>query len=200
MFSEKPASITIIITNNHESRITNHKSPAMKKIILFITALCIGALLNAQTSAIDDIFEKYSERDGFTTVTISGKLLSLFAGKKSEGSDIINKLTSIRVLSVEDSLLNQSINFQKEISKKFDFSGYDELMVVKEGPDATMFLTRQKGDIISELLVITGGPGGNTLISIKGDLDLKSLSELSKDTGIDELKDLENVDKKNPRE
>jgi len=175
--------------------INNYQSPDMKKIILFITAFCMVTLLNAQTSAIDDIFDKYSERDGFTTVTISGKLLSLFAGKKDEGSDIINKLTSIRILSVEDSLLNKSVNFQKEISKKFDFSGYDELMVVKEGSDATMFLTKQKGDIISELLVITGGPGGNTLISIKGDLDLKSLSELSNETGIDELRDLENIKK-----
>jgi len=195
MFSVKPAAIMKIQANNHKLPFTNHKSPKMKRIILISTALCLSTLLIAQTSAIDDIFEKYSERDGFTTVTISGKLLSLFAGKKSEGSDIINKLTSIRVLSVEDSILNQSINFQKEISKKFDFSGYDELMVVKEGSDATIFLTRQKGDIISELLVITGGPSGNTLISIKGDLDLKSLSELSDETGIDELRDLEKIKK-----
>ena len=188
MRSGKPEAIMKIVTNNYQS-------PDMKKLIIFITAFCMVTLLNAQTSAIDDIFEKYSERDGFTTVTISGKLLSLFAGKKDEGSDIINKLTSIRILSVEDSLLNKSVNFQKEISKKFDFSGYDELMVVKEGSDATMFLTKQKGDIISELLVITGGPGGNTLISIKGDLDIKSLSELSNETGIDELRDLENIKK-----
>jgi hypothetical protein len=153
------------------------------------------ALLNAQSSAIDEFFDKYSEKEGYTTVTISSKLLSLFAGKKSEGSDIINRLTSIKILSVEDSLLNQSINFQKELSKKVNFSGYEELMVVKEGSDATMFLTKQKGDIITELLVITGGPGGNTLISIKGDLDLKSLSELSDETGIDELRGLEKIKK-----
>jgi hypothetical protein len=73
-------------------------------------------------------------------------------------------------------------------------------MVVKEGPDVTKFLVKQKGDIISELLVITGGPGDNTLISIKGDLDLKSLSELSNETGIDELKDLEKIKKKEPEE
>lgn len=188
MLSGKPAAIMKIVTNKYQS-------PDMKKLILFITAFCMVTLLNGQTSAIDDIFEKYSERDGFTTVTISGKLLSLFAGKKDEGSDIVNKLTSIRILSVEDSLLNKTVNFHKEISKKFDFSGYDELMVVKEGSDATMFLTKQKGDIISELLVITGGPGGNTLISIKGDLDLKSLSELSNETGIDELRDLEKIKK-----
>jgi hypothetical protein len=172
----------------------------MKKLILFSTALCLVTLLNAQTNAIDEFFDKYSEKEGFTTVTISSKLLSLFTGKKSEGSDIINRLTSIRILSVEDSLLNQNINFYKELTKKLDISAYEELMVVREGPNVTKFLVKQKGDIISELLVITGGPGDNTLISIKGDLDLKSLSELSDETGIDELKDLEKIDKKNQKE
>jgi hypothetical protein len=172
----------------------------MKKLILFSTALCMVTLLNAQTNAIDEFFDKYSEKEGFTTVTISSKLLSLFAGKKNEGSDIINRLTSIKILSVEDSLLNQSVNFYKELTKKLDISAYEELMVVKEGPDVTKFLVKQKGDIISELLVITGGPGDNTLISIKGDLDLKSLSELSNETGIDELKDLEKIKKKEPEE
>ena len=174
----------------------------MKKLILFSTALCMVTLLNAQTNAIDEFFDKYSEKDGYTTVTISSKLLSLFAGKRAtgEGSDIINRLTSIRILSVEDSILNQSVNFYKELTKKLDISAYEELMVVKEGPDVTKFLIKQKGDIISELLMITGGPGNNTLISIKGDLDMKSLSELSKDTGIDELKDLEKIEKKNQEE
>lgn len=170
----------------------------MKKLILLITALCMVTLISAQTNAIDEFFDKYSEKDGFTTVTISGKLLSLFAGKKEkgEGSDIINRLTSIRILSVDDSILNQSVNFYKEMGKKLNLSAYEELMLVKEGPDVTKFLIKQKGDIISELLMITGGPGNNTIISIKGDLDLKSLQELSKDTGIDELKDLEKIEKK----
>jgi hypothetical protein len=175
----------------------------MKKLILFTAALCMVTLLEAQTTAIDDLFDKYSEKEGYTSVFISSKLLGLFASKdanREDGSNIIKRLKSIRILTVDDSLLNQNVNFYKELSKKLDLSAYEELMVVKEGPDVTKFLVRQKGDIISELLMITGGPGNNTLISIKGDLDLKSLSELSKDTGIDELKDLEKIDKKDHEE
>jgi hypothetical protein len=174
----------------------------MKKLMLFTTALCMVTLLHAQTNAIDDLFDKYSEKEGYTTVYISSKLLSLFAPKDatSEGGDVIKRLKSIRILTVDDSLLNQSVNFYKEITRKLDLSAYEELMVVKEGQDMTKFMVRQKGDIISELLMITGGPGGNTLISIKGDLDLKSISELSKDTGIDELKDLEKINKKEREE
>ncbi len=174
----------------------------MKKLILFTTAICMVTILQAQTNAIDEMFDKYSEKEGFTTVYISSKLLGLFAGKNTEdneGSDFIRRLKSIRILSVEDSLLNKNVNFYKELTKKLDLSVYEELMVVKEGSDMTKFLIQQKGDVISELLVITGGPGDNTLISIKGDLDMKMISDLSKSTGIDELQDLEKLEEDPPR-
>ena len=133
----------------------------MKKLILFTTAICMVTILQAQTNAIDEMFDKYSEKEGFTTVYISSKLLGLFAGKNTEdneGSDFIRRLKSIRILSVEDSLLNKNVNFYKELTKKLDLSVYEELMVVKEGSDMTKFLIQQKGDVISELLVITGRP------------------------------------------
>ena len=173
----------------------------MKKLIILSIIFCMFHALQAQKSAIDDLFDKYSEREGFTTVYISSKLLSLFTPKdaeKGDGSDVIRRIKSIRILSVEDSLLNKNLNFYKELTSKLDLSVYEELMVVKEGSETTKFLIRQNGDIISELLVITGGPGNNALISIKGDLDMKMLSEISKDLGIEELENLENIEKKEP--
>jgi hypothetical protein len=170
----------------------------MKKLFLSLSLVCLALILNAQTGPIEDMFNKYSEKEGFTVVSISSKMLGMFAGQDSkdkEAGDIINRLKSIKILSVEDSLLNKNLNFYKELANKLDMADYEELMVVKEGPDITKFLIRQKGDIISELLVITGGPGGNSLISIKGDLNLKSISELSKDVGIQQLKSLDELDK-----
>jgi hypothetical protein len=79
-------------------------------------------------------------------------------------------------------------------------SVFEELMVVKEGRDITKFLIRETGGIITELLVVKGGPGGNSLISIKGDLSMKNISDLSKNIGIQELKTLEELEKKKPEE
>lgn len=175
----------------------------MKKLILSITAICLTLINQAQTNPIDEMFNKYSEKQGFTVVSISGKMFSMFANEEKdnkEAGDVIGRLKSIRILSVEDSLLNKNLNFYTELSKKIDFSVYEELMVVKEGPDITKFLIRQNGKMISELLVITGGPGGNSLISIKGDLNLKNISDLSKDIGIQELKSLDKIEKKSPEE
>ncbi len=173
----------------------------MKKIFLFFTALCLTLMIQAQSSPVDDMFNKYSEKPGFTVVSISSKMFSMFANKDAENKDadeIISRLKSIKILSVEDSLLNKNLNFYTELSRKLDLSVYEELMVVKEGPDITKFLIRQKGNIISELLVITGGPGGNSLISIKGELNLKSISDLSKSLDMQELKSLDKIDKKSP--
>jgi glutathione peroxidase-family protein len=173
----------------------------MKKIFLSFSAICLTILLHAQNSPVDEMFNKYSEKSGFTVVSISSKMFSMFANKDAENKnadDVINKLKSIKILSVEDSLLNKNLNFYSELSRKLDMSAYEELMVVKEGPNVTKFLIRQKGNIISELLVITGGPGGNSLISIKGELNLKTISELSKDIDIQELKSLDKIEKKSP--
>jgi hypothetical protein len=174
----------------------------MKKVFLTIVVLCLFLVSKAQNNPVDDIFNKYSEKDGFTVVTISGKMFSMFAnqgeGNNAEGN-VISKLKSIRILSVEDSLLNTNLNFYTELSKKLDLSAFEELMVVKEGQDITKFLVKQKGSIISELLVITGGPGGNSLISITGDIDLKSLSEISKEMGIEKLENLDKIDEKSQK-
>jgi len=175
----------------------------MKKSFLIFTAFCLTLVIQAQTNPIDEMFNKYSEKDGFTVVTISSRMFSMFANNDPENKDaddIMRRLKSIKILSVEDSLLNKNLNFYTELSKKLNMSEYEELMVVKEGRDITKFLIRQNGKQITELLVITGGPDGNSLISIRGDLSLKNISDLSKSMDIEELKSLDNIDKKRPEE
>jgi len=170
----------------------------MKKLILSISALCLALVVQAQINPVDAMFEKYSEKDGFTLVSISSRMLSMFASQDTENKEAENlfaRLKSIKILSVEDSLMNKDINFYTELSKKLDLSVYEELMIVKEGKDITRFLIQQKGEVITELLVVTGGPGGNSLISIRGNLDLKSISNISKEMGIQDLEKLEKIEK-----
>lgn len=171
----------------------------MKRLIIIYFFLFLAVAGRAQSNPVDDLFNKYSEKEGFTTVYISSKMFGMFKSQDTvdkELNDMMARLKSIRILAVEDSSLNKNINFYNELSKKLDFSVYVELMVVKEGNDVTKFLIRESGNTISELLVISGGLGGNTLISIRGDLDLKSISGLSKSMGIEQLGTLENIDKK----
>lgn len=152
--------------------------------------------------AIDRMFEKYSEREGFTSVYISSRMFSMFNSQNIEDPDLknlMNRLKSIRILTVEDSTLNLKLNFYEELKKSVDFSEYEELMSVREGNDVTRFLVKETGIVISELLIISGGRSNNSLISIKGDLDLKNISSLSRTIGIQQLENLEKLDKKAPQ-
>lgn len=168
----------------------------MKRILIIFISFLLTVASWGQSNPVDALFEKYSEIDGFTSVYISGKMLSMFAGERKEAeNDLIFRIKSIMILSEDDSLSKGGVNFYSELNKKLDFSKYEELMVVRDNQEVTKFLVKQSGSIINELLMISGGVGGNTLISIRGEIKLNDLSEISKTVGVEELKPLENMDK-----
>jgi len=171
---------------------SNKNNKIMKRTIVFFLTFILTVSSFAQKNPIDEMFDKYAGREGITTVYISSKMFSMMAGMDlddEELEDVINNLKSIRILTVDDDELNNKLNFFSELQKDLDISGYEELMVVKESEKDLKFLVKEKGKRIDELLMIGGGPGQNVLISIKGDLDLKNITSISKTMGIEELQD-----------
>jgi hypothetical protein len=170
----------------------------MKRSVLLLFGFLLTVSTFGQSNAIDEMFDKYSDREGYTYVSISGKMLGMLASLQSEEEkeqSPLPKIRSIRILTT-DSLNTYNVNFYSELSKRVDFSSYEELMVIKKQKEVTKFLVKQTGNTVTELLLISGGQGSNTLISIRGDIDLKKISEISKTVGIDELNQLNNTDKK----
>jgi len=145
----------------------------MKRIVMFI-ALLVPLALAAQKSPVDKLFEKYANQKGFTTVNISGKLLG-FAGKLDTGDPetgkMLNNLTGIRILSVDDEEVTGKVNFFEEMEGDgfFKNNGYESLMDVTESDQVVRFYAREaSGGKFSELLLVVGGKDDNTLISIRG--------------------------------
>jgi hypothetical protein len=65
-------------------------------------------------------------------------------------------------------------------------------MTVREENNEVFFMIQEVGDRIAELVMITGG-GGTSVVSIQGNLDLKTIASLSGSMGIKELEELEKV-------
>lgn len=172
----------------------------MKRTLLLLLILALITPVFGQNNAIDEMFDRYSGQDGFTSIYISSRMFSLIAQIDQEDEELqetMNNLKSVRILTMEDSTLTGKVNFYKELAKDLDFSIYEELMVVKDGSKDLKFLIREKGRKIEELLMIGGGDeGGNILLSIKGDLSLKNISDISRQIGIEELEGIENSAKK----
>jgi len=163
----------------------------MKKILLTLVWLIPLWVMAQDNSPIDKLFNKYANREGFTTVNISGKLLSFaskFDDSKSKETAMLEKLSGIRILSVEDKDLNKGLNFYKELEADgfFKNHNYEVLMEVTEKDEVVRFYGRsgEKGKL-SELLMVIGG-NDNTLISIRGVIDPDDIGKItgSLDLGI----------------
>jgi hypothetical protein len=135
-------------------------------------------------SPVDKLFNKYANKKGFTTVNISGKLLS-FANKpdntKSDEASMFEKISGIRILSVEDKSLNKGLNFYKELEDDgfFQNNKFESLMDVTDKDEVVRFYGRSGANgSLSELLLIVGGDD-NTLISIRGVINPGDIGKLT---------------------
>lgn len=176
--------------------ILNNKT--MRKIVLNVFVLLFPLITLAQKSPVDELFDKYSGKEGFTSVYITSYMFSMFSNLETDDPEfdaLVKNLKGIKILATDDSY-NGNANFYKEIIDKLPMSVYKELMVIKEKDQDVKFLINENNGKIVELLLIAGGKDENALISIQGNIDLKTISKLSKSMQIDGLEHLKEIDKK----
>ena len=176
----------------------------MKKLMFIVCFIGLSAVIMAQNSSIDRVFDKYAGKEGFTTVYISKYMFSMFASLENvedddlkEVQDVFGKLTGIKILAVEDEdAVGEGVNFYDEIMKDLPRNEYQELMVVKNSESDVIFLAREEKGVIVELLLIVGGESDNALIAITGEIDLATISKLSETMDIEGMEELENLEEK----
>ncbi|TNF38976.1 MAG: DUF4252 domain-containing protein [Bacteroidetes bacterium] len=170
----------------------------MKKQALLILLLSVASLTAwTQKSPVDELFDRYDGKDGFTSVYISSKMFSLLSRIDTDDDEfrnLVNRIRGIRILSIDSAGNTGGINLAAELMPRLRRNGYEELMTVKEENDNIFFMIREAGGRIAELVMVTGGHG-SSVVSIQGDLDLKTIASLSDSMGIGELENLEKVNK-----
>jgi len=182
--------------------ITNLNEGIMKKLSLIILVFVFPLLVFSQHSSVSKLFEKYAEKDGFTTVYISKNLFKMVGEMDLDDPDVdglIDKLETIKILASDCEFINDNnINFYEEIMDELPIEEYEELLVVKEKDQDVKFLVKEKNGIITELLLIAGGKDNNALVCITGNIDLRHISKLASSmegTGMEHLKKLEEKEK-----
>ena len=161
----------------------------MKKIALLLPLLVLPFLVNAQKTPIDELFEKYYGREGFTTVLVTEDMFEVVAKMRTSTGDIdgvLGKIKRVRVLAQEEENPEaENINFMDEL-KGVKFDDYKELVVVKDSDQDVMVLAKEDGGKLSELLVIVSGDD-NVLVSVEGKFTMEDLEKLSDLDGMDAL-------------
>ena len=152
-----------------------------------------------QKSAVDKVFDKYSGKEGYTTVYISSFMFNMLNSLETDDPefDEFKKATagikSIKILTQDG---GNSVAFGAELLEMLPRSEYQEMMVVKDQDEDVLFLAREEGGKITEFLLIVSGGGDDALIAIQGDIDLESISKIASGLdmpGLENLEDLEDM-------
>ena len=161
----------------------------MKKFVsILITMIFIGWPLgvygqNDGEDPVISIFNKYEEKEGVESITISPALLGLMKNGKSNDKktqDLISKITGLRILTLNDGadgkgrVNRESLTAELQIVVKKDF---EEIMKVKSSGERIELYVRNKPgckDCKTALLFINSANASVTVMHLAGMID-KSL-------------------------
>ena len=171
----------------------------MKRITIGGMLIMLTLFTMGQNSAVDKVFDKYSGKEGYTTVYISSFMFNMLNSLESDDPefDEFKKATagikSIKILTQDG---GESEAFGAELLEMLPRSEYQEMMVVKDQDEDVLFLAREEGGKITEFLLIVSGGGEDALIAIQGDIDLESISSIASGLdmpGFENLEDIEDM-------
>jgi len=171
------------------------------KIIVIIALLLPGTIF-AQ-SDFNELYEKYAGQDGFTSINISPEMFSFLSSidmndsssDSKQAQNVMQQLEGLKMLVYEKPEGNAGIEFYKEVKNKLPLHEYTELMTVKDSESDIKFLIKKSGkNRISELLMIVISDDEVLVMSMTGDIDMNTISDISNSL---DMKGMENLEKIN---
>lgn len=170
----------------------------MKRIIVTITMMAFAVSLMAQGEVVNKYFNELADNDVFTKVSVSSKMFSLFTELEGDSEEekeflkAVSKLKGLKII-VADSTPNAAKLYSKAL-KEVQGAGYEELMSVVDAGENMNFSIKEKGGIITELLMVAGGKKKFVLLSLYGEIDLKNISKIARTMKVDGLENLSKLD------
>ena len=126
-------------------------------MLTLVALLLIVVATQAQT--LQSLFEKYSEDERFTSVTVGNGMMNLGSvmGKhNSHNKEMSSKMKSIKILTLEDKSSALTKTFMQELDK-----------VIEEGKFETAIEARDKGERVHIYYRISGKDNADMLIVSK---------------------------------
>jgi len=157
----------------------------MKTYIILFSLLLLGKTGFGQSQAVMEFHDKYKDNGKYLSVRIDGGILNMLSGIKTndeEAQEMLNAMSKIDAINVhsidrdEDEFAESDIEkFKKNVQK----DKYDELMIVRDGDTYVDFLIKEKKGKISDLLLVVDEPDEFIIVSISGEIDLKTIAEIA---------------------
>lgn len=152
----------------------------MKNTILALFLIGLPLIGMSQTPVIKSFYDKYKNMDKVQDVQLQGWLLELastFTDEESAGN-LLKKITQLRVLIMDEGNLVSPQEY-KSLLKEVKKSQFEELIQIKDGDQKIEFLIREKGETITDVLVVINGLDDFVMLSLEGKLKFSDLNDLN---------------------
>ena len=172
----------------------------MKKISLIASMFLLSLTMMGQGTVITKYMNQYAGNEKFTKVSVSQKMFSMFtnleAGSPAEKEFLqaVSKLKGLKVI-MADSIPNSMAIYKQAVSD-VNKAAYEELVTVNDARGNLLFSTKESKGIISELIMVAGTKKQFVMISLYGDIDLKTISKMAQQMhvpGFDQLKHIDDA-------
>lgn len=154
----------------------------MKNILGIIALLFLPLVLKAQAKPIVDFYEKYKQLDKVTDLKLQGWVLEMASSfsKEENGKKLLKKISYLRVLLMEEGNLVSPAEY-RQLMKDVQKASFETLIKIKEGDELIDLLIREKGETITDVLVVISGLDNFILLSLEGTLRFSDLNDLNID-------------------
>lgn len=147
----------------------------MKKYLL-IMLFSVQAVWAGNVNSIINEFKDADKAEYVSVPWVLMKLGHIFMDKDDK-NDIAARLSSVRVLDLEECSSRIKAKFTKRIAT-LNRHGYETLVRAKDDDGSVKILAKGKKDIIKELLIVCGGNEDCALILLKGNIRQEDIDKL----------------------
>lgn len=170
--------------------------------VIAVVLVLMPLMIQAQT-AIDKLYEKYAGKKGFTSINISPEmfkmLASLDSGDEAQASQeekIISQLSGLKMLIYEPGE-GPKVDFVSDVKATVPVKDYTEMMSVDSEDETIKFLVKKApNNKISEMVMLVFGEDETLVMSMTGNLDMATISSISRSLDIQGMEKLDELDKK----
>lgn len=173
----------------------------MKKYLFLLAFSLIGLGVSAQNgyshtfdqTVIDDMFKKYEDKPGVTSVNISKAMFKLLKNMNTDDSEInsvkpfLNDAQSMRVLVMErpqkdskdfEDTIKMFDNMQTDISNSIKILDYEELMSVNNDGTKVKLLTKNTDqDMVENLIILVTQADQNVVMALMGNIPMDTVND-----------------------
>ena len=176
----------------------------MKKLLLiFALTFSYFFQINAQKDKLDQLFDKYQESEGVTSIKIAKPMFNMLNKLNINDSELeqikplLSKINGLRILIVEkptvatnpgsqDKLnLSNFQSLQSDITNSIKNMKYEELMTVNSKDNKIKFLSSDATNgILDNLLLNISSEGNTVLMMLDGKISMDDVNKLINETQI----------------